>query len=205
MFGRQMTCALIFAAAIANPALAACGEGTVLFKDDFSKQSRAWGKSWPEMSFQIGDSKLLGKSPEGGWGYIFYGPKKFADATFCADLVLPDVSDTQNKWAGILFYGSDGIYILALQYDGQVGIWKTSKDGWESPIPMGQFDAVKTAPGSANTLQLVWKSKEASVSAYVNGQPLDSFDSEPDQDRHIGIAFQTEGTTAEFHNLVVTK
>jgi hypothetical protein len=46
----------------------------VLFKDDFTKPNRAWARypNW-DFWFAISGGRLLGKAPEGKWGWLYYG------------------------------------------------------------------------------------------------------------------------------------
>ena len=212
MFGKRMTFAFASSAVLAmvigaSPALA-CKGSTVLFKDDFSKVNRAWTK-WSNfgLTFTIDKGKMLIKVPANEWGFVFYNGKFFPDADLCVDVVLPNVDDVANKWAGIGFdNGDDGTYLAAINFEGTVVVQKSSRDGWLEPIPDTQSDAVKTGPNAVNQIRVVWKSTEPAVSFYVNDMLIDTFDVDPSRGRKIGFGLQTGGAgTVEFRNLVVTK
>ncbi len=194
----------------AGPAMA-CKGSTVLLKEDFSKSSSAWAKSsdmsdpdWKD-SVRIGGGRLLLKSPTGDFGYIYYAPHTFPDGDFCADVVMPDDSLPEAKWVGIALVAADGTYVLKVSYDQRVAVSKLSPDGdWSDPVPLDYFEALKTDPGSVNTLRLVWKSGAPTFSAYVNDKKVDTIEVEIRNPR-IAIFFQTQETTSEVRNVLVTK
>lgn len=217
MIGRRVTCALVCsmilaAATMASPALA-CKGSAVLLKDDFSKVNRAWGGVNKTSSFVIADGKLLGKSDEGYFGRATWGAKYFPDADFCVDVVWPKVDDPENKWFGIMFEQTTkeegwAYLMAAVNLDGTVVVHQVTKDGWLEPIPAGEVEGLKTEPGAVNTLRLVWKSTEPTISYYVNNKLVGTFDATQSTGRKISLFFNTNGApdlAIEFHNVVVTK
>jgi len=218
MLGKPVTCALVCgmilaAATIVSPALA-CKGSTVLLKDDFSKSSRAWSGAGKTSSFVITNGKLLGKSDQGYYGIATYGAKFFPDADVCVDVVWPQVDDPSNKWAGIMFDQStkeEGWtrYLAVINFDGTVVVHQVNKDGWLEPIPAGEFEGLKTEQGAVNTVRLVWKSTEPTISFYINDKLVGTFDATQSTGRKIGLVFNTDGTppdlAIEFHNVLVTK
>src|SRR5882672_7648458 len=127
---RALTSGAILAVVIASGAAQACGGKTELFRDDFTKVNRAWAKpSNFKTEFTIGGGKMLAKNAEEEWGKITYGAKLFAEADVCVDVVVPQVDDPTDKWAGILFEGPDnGNYIVAIGFDGTIGVHMSGPD-----------------------------------------------------------------------------
>jgi len=212
---RALTSGAILAVVIASGAAQACGGKTELFRDDFTKVNRAWAKpSNFKTEFVIGGGKMLAKNAEGEWGKITYGAKLFAEADVCVDVVVPQVDDPTDKWAGILFEGPDGNYIVAIGFDGTIGVHVSGPDGWLEPIPHSDFDGVKTEAKAVNRVRVVWKGPppkgstapaDSTVTVYVNDKMFETFDVAPNSNRKIGFGFQTESSGVEFRNLVVTK
>ena len=216
MIGKRVTCALVCgtilaAATMVSPALA-CKGATVLLKDDFSKVNRAWAGT-AKSSFVIADGKLLGKSDEGYFGMAAWAAKYFPDADFCVDVVWPKVDDTENKYFGIMIQQTtkeEGwTYLMAtINLDGTAVVHQVTKDGWLEPIPAGEIEGLKTEPGAVNTLRLVWKSTEPTMSYYVNNKLVGTFDATQATGRKISLFFDTNGApdlAIEFHNVLVTK
>lgn len=208
MFGNKVVCALASAAILAGATNAslACKGSTVLFKDDFSKVNKAWGGT--TNGFSISAGKMLGQSQQGYVAWAIYNAKFFPDADFCADIIMPQASDTQDKWAGLTIVVPDGVYWAHITLDGGAGVEEATQGSWLSPIPVAPNDAVKTDPGAVNTLRLVWKSSDPSVSFYVNDKLIDAFDGPNSKARKIGLGFQTNGdpqSVFTVKNVVVTK
>jgi hypothetical protein len=211
MLPKHVTYALLASAmlaitAAASPALA-CKGTTVLFKDDFTKPNRAWARypNW-DFSFAANGGRLLGKAPEGKWGWLYYSASFFPDADACVDVIMPRADDAADKWAALGFdNGEDGLYTGTINFDGTIAVQKVTHDGWLAPIPTTESDAVKKGANAVNQIRLVWKAAEPTVSFYVNDKLIDSFDAAPLRGRKIGLGFQTSGATVEFRNLVVTK
>jgi hypothetical protein len=207
MLGRQMAAAVLSGMILvaATSASLACKGSTVLFKDDFSKVNRAWQSAFRGTSpFSIADGKMLLRSEANKIAVVLNEGAFFNDADFCADIVMPQVDDASGKSAGVLLQAGPW-YIGYITLDGQAGVSELTNDGWLNPIPSAPFDAVKTDPGAANTLRLVWKATDPTVTFYVNDKKVDSFDVPPSRGRKIGFEVESGGAAITYQNVVVTK
>jgi hypothetical protein len=210
-------CAALIAAALAatSAGALACKGQTELLRDDFS-DTGAWGKavdSW-EMSFDAVGGKLLVKSPPGNIGVMVNQGDFYPEGDFCVDVVLPTKSGDEMPEAGIGFIGKDNSWYLGtITFNGTAMIKRATGKGWLTPAPSRNFDAIKTAPDAKNTLRMTWKGPPANagdkadstVSFYVNDKLFRSIKVEPDDGRKIMLYFYTNGGSAQFTNLVVTK
>jgi hypothetical protein len=203
----------LFVAAVASPALACKGTKSLL-RDEFTEADPSWNVWWPEnSSFDIADGKVAAKVEPGFWGVMMYEGDFFPAADVCVDIAFPDVRDPSNSWAGLTFYDENyANYIVFLTPDDQAGVWKSTNQGWLTPVKPKAYDSIKH--GEANQLRVVWSGPPAagsteaadpSVQVFINDQPAFKFKVKPNGNRQIGFAIQTQGETFDFSNLSVTQ
>jgi hypothetical protein len=207
--------AVTLALGAASTPAQACKGSTTLFKDDFKKVNRAWMRYWNNVEFDISDGKMLVKVPDGFVGAVMYQGKFFPEADACVEVVVPSVADTNNKWTGLTFVaGNNDLYFATVSFDGKVGLFQLTADGWLYPIPELNFEGVNQQPGSVNTIRLTWKGppgrgskapEDTTVSFYVNDKLVDTVDVPTNGNRKIGIGFQTGGDSAEVRNMLITR
>ncbi len=202
---------MAFVAMTGGPAFA-CKGAENLLRDDFTEADPAWYVYWTDSSsFDIGGGKVVAKSNPGTWAGMSYQGQFFPGADACVDIVAPT---GDNVWAGLDLNSDSVDYIPYITGDGKAGVSRLDKSGWLNPVPVRPFAAIKTGPGAVNTLRVVWaapqpensqKPSDPIVQVFINDQPFAKFKAKPSAGRIIGLAIQTEGSTAEFSNLIVTQ
>ena len=198
--------------AIAGSPAFACKGAEVVLRDDFTEADPAWLVAWPDTtSFDIADGKVVAKSDAGKWGYMLYQGSYFPAADACVDIVAPT---GDNAWAGLLFQQDYVDYIAYVTADGKAGVTRVDSHGWLDPVTARPFAAIKTGAGAVNTMRLVWSAPQPSnsqtpsdptVQMFINDEPFIKFKVKPSDARIIGLAVASEGSDAEFSNLVVTQ
>jgi len=205
--------ALFVVAAAASPALACKGTDSLL-RDEFTEADPSWNVWWPEnSSFDIADGKVAAKVEPGFWGVMMYEGDFFPAADVCIDVSIPEARDPSNSWAGLIFSDENyASYVVFLTPDDQAGVWKSTNQGWLTPVKPKAYDSIKH--GEANQLRVVWSGPPAagsteaadpSVQVFINDQPAFKFKVKPNGNRQIGLGIQTQGDTVEFSNLAITR
>jgi len=192
---------MLFAMAVAcNPALA-CKGSDVLLSDDFKELDPGWNVVFGK--FNASGGKVEASSEPGRIALMEYDADFFPGADICVDIISPNVKEPQTVFAGVSFTTPNSTYYYGIRPDGAAGVLRYSGD-WLRPVSPRKFDAVK--PGNAtNTLRIVWKDGDPTVSTFVNDKPFINFKAnEANKNRKIGLYAEPESAVFVFSNLKVS-
>jgi len=197
----KLVTGVLLAMAIASSPALACKGSEVLYSDDFKELDPGWNVIFG--NFEASGGKLAAKSEPGKVALMEYDADFFPGADVCVDILSPNVKDPSNVFAGISFRTSNSTYYVGIRPDGFAGVLRYSGD-WLRPVSPRKFDAVK--PGAAsNTLRVVWKAGDPTVSTFINDKPWVNFKAnEANKNRKIGIYAEPESGIFQYSNLKVS-
>jgi len=203
--------ALAIVIAAQTPARA-CKGATTLFRDDFTDVDPAWGLT-DQNQAQIGGGAMSVTTEPNHYRFFYYQGQNFAAADACVDVVFP-TAPSKFSQGGLGFWNGRFWDFVYIQPDGQAGVTGVQNGFWVNPAPPRRADSIKTTPGAANRLRVVWKappepnanvSTDPTVEVYINDNLFVKFKTPPNLDRSIAIYADTEGLTYQFKNLIVTQ
>jgi hypothetical protein len=206
----------VFAVALVSSPALACKGATTLLRDDFSDPS--WSEQFTDTpSFQLGGGKAVAKTPEQKWQILFYQGDFYPAGDACVTITGPSAAprDPSIVNAGIVLQDGRGDWWApGIFADGSVSIDRLANAGWLHPVPKRKFGAVKTGANAVNVLRVVWSGPppdgsntppDLNVTVFVNDQQFVVFKMAPNPDRLFGLFADTEGTTYQFSNVLITK
>ena len=172
----KATCILGLAMLLASAGhLLACEGNDVLFEDGFEDKAGGWSQ---KKAVSIGDGALTftlsADDMQSNLNVMF----SVEDADVCAEAVWPH-GGTQDQaaerkrqiiGAGLLFWGEDNrsYYQFGILNNGRYWIARKHNGEWVGTIAANiDSPAIKTAPGSSNTLRV--DAKGDSLAFYING------------------------------------
>ena len=172
MMTRGFVAAAMLALLIANPANA-CKGGKVLFSDDFRDVDPAWPIDAATTVYAAGSGKFTitpdaNGAPNATW-IALYGGSLFTDADICVTITFPPAGDGVNdESGGLAFWGTDinNVYRFGISPAGTASIIRWQNGKVLFPVTWRKAEAVKTAPGSVNTLRLTLNGMSATT--YIN-------------------------------------
>jgi hypothetical protein len=179
---RLATAAMFLLAASAGPAVG-CKGSTIILQDSFQTADANWhgtmvtaGGHAAVTSTPFYDGQNLITTTFGG---AFYGGKHIDSGDACVDLVGPQVSDSKNASAGIIFGFADTLsyWVFFAREDGQAAVFDLlpfdDSGGGQAtltPIAYQPSAALKVGAGVTNTLRVTWSGNTGAT--YINDQPF---------------------------------
>jgi hypothetical protein len=180
--GRRWLVALAFVlvvAAMPGRALA-CGDGAVLFGDDFTHPEPDWVAESPYASQVPGALHI--EPPQNADAYIYYAGLPYAQADACVTVSIDAFHAAGDMGAGLMFWvdGSDNNYVFMIRPDGG---WIAARHVGHDWIAFanGMSDAIKQGKGAANEVEVRLDGKLGE--AWVNGTKVASFEGDPPRGR----------------------
>jgi hypothetical protein len=204
---------VLLSLAMFSSAALACKGPTTLFRDDFTDEDPAWGISDPATA-QIGGGALKVTSEPGKFFNLLYQGMNFPSGDACIDVVLPATPVKSVTQGGLGIWTGRGWDFIYIQSDGQAGVQGLQGNDWINPVPLRKFDAIKTAPGSVNTLRVVWKAPpqqnattppDPYAQIFINDKSFIKYKTVQNANRAISIYADTEGSQYQFKNLAITQ
>lgn len=177
---RTMSAAIFLT--VSTAAMACPGQtGKVIFSDDFSDDSGGWdtnaNASYIKGAYQIkADPKTDSDS-------IYNLTFNAVEGDYCIEVMFPsDPPDAGNADDfGILFLsrGFDSHYAFSINTDGEAWGNRSAKGNRSQPFPPFKVPAIKTAPGSVNSIRVVVK--EQRMTFFVNAEQVKTLRAQLDE------------------------
>jgi len=198
----KLVTGVLLALAVASSPALACKGSEIIYSDDFKELDPAWSPVFGKYTASGG--KLQVQSDPGKVAVMHYEGDFFPSADLCIDISLPNVKDPEEVFAGVSFTTSNGTYYYGIRPDGQAGVLRYA-GGWLRPVAPRKVDALRTGPNVTNTIRIVWKADDPTVSTFINDRPFVNFKAnEANKNRKIGIYAETEGAVFLYSNLKVS-
>lgn len=197
--GILVAAALVFAS---SPASALCDPDTALFEDDFAFLDVSWGDA--DDSIGVEDGTLVVR----GNGGVVNLETKNEGASICVDMTIVSAPKIPNSPTGLVFWWQDwdNYYSLFIWADGWLEV-RRMVDGTSKTVFTEEVDALKTGAGATNSIELMLRSKDATVS--VNTKTVRRFKAkQPKQGGAVGLfGISPNGAPAlfSFDNFVVNE
>lgn len=176
----------LIAVLAATGTAAACGDGKVLFSDDFATFQTTWGKSSNELFVEGGHLVMKPKAD-----YTLWAPNTagiYEDMDLCSQVTTVDPVDAGNSFVGLVFWYVDdsNYYSLEIDGDGYASIWRRQNGRWLAQLDWTKSDLLKPGNGAVNELRVVTKGNVASY--YLNGKLFkEGMGVPPDDGQQVGI------------------
>ncbi len=145
----------------------ACDGGKVVFEDKFRDDAGGWAL---KDTIEVKDGTFTFKLPPDDMQSNLNVTFSVNDADICADAVWPDDADQPVLGAGLLFWGENNrtYYQFGILNNGRYWIARKQDGTWSGTIAANiDSPAIKTAPGSVNTLRV--DAKGNTLAFYING------------------------------------
>jgi len=145
----------------------ACEGGKVIFEDKFADDAGGWAL---KNTIEVKNGNFTFKLPPDDMQSNLNVTFSVNDADICADAVWPEGADQPVLGAGLLFWGEDNrtYYQFGILNNGRYWIARKQDGTWSGTIAANvDSPAIKTAPGSVNTLRV--DAKGNTLAFYVNG------------------------------------
>jgi hypothetical protein len=162
--------ALLLGASGAAEACQATGAPTLV--EDFKNPDIGWGK--PDAIASYTQEGLVVRPPANASGWRWNRNFSMGRADFCIEEVnpsaLPRPANSQTVGdVGVWFWGTDGqnFYTATIALDGTAAVDRLVNGVWQSVVAPRPSQAVKTAPGATNEIELVTNGNSAAF--FVNG------------------------------------
>jgi hypothetical protein len=177
---------LLFGAAMllatGSTALACQGKTNPVLDENFKNADPGWGQADNIASFTA--NGLVLTPPPGGSAWRWNAKYTMDHADLCIQVTspakLPDPPDEDAVGSvGVWFWGMDSqnFYTATITLDGGTSVDRLIAGTWQSIIAPSQSQAVKTAPGGINEIEIVTNGNAAVL--YVNGTQLSTFTGQP--------------------------
>lgn len=172
----RAVCALGIAVLLANSSKSLACEGSeVFFEDKFENDAGGWSQ---KKTVSIGDGALTFTLPADDMQSNLNVMFSVEDADVCAEAVWPHGTALEKAaerkrqilGAGLLFWGENNrtYYQFGILNNGRYWIARKHNGAWVGTIAANiDSPAIKTAPGSANTLRV--DAKGDGLAFYING------------------------------------
>ena len=170
---RRMVFAVAVAGLLASASQGLACEGSeVLFEDKFQDDGGGWSQ---KKAVSIGDGALTFTLPADGMQSNLNVMFSVEDADVCVETVWPHgngsgEAEPKILGAGLLFWGENNrtYYQFGILNNGRYWIARKQDGAWVGTIAANiDSAAIKTAPGSSNTLRV--DAKGNSLAFYING------------------------------------
>jgi len=177
--------------------------GGVLYEDNFSRLDPSWGSS--DVRISVKDGKLILRPAVSTTHSVLNQSNVFDDADISVEVSMP--SGGTNVAGGLIFWAKDytNFYSLCIDASGRFKVSRFVADRWLQPVDWVENKAIKRGIGQVNILRVVTKAREAT--AYINDQPVTTFNGQPPQGGGcIGVcggSADTRENTWQFGNLRV--
>jgi hypothetical protein len=145
----------------------ACNGSKVVFDDKFQDDAGGWAL---KDTIEVKDGTFTFKLPPDDMQSNLNVTFSVNDADICADAVWPDDADQPVLGAGLLFWGENNrtYYQFGILNNGRYWIARKQDGTWSGTIAANiDSPAIKTAPGSVNTLRV--DAKGNTLAFYING------------------------------------
>lgn len=168
---------------VAAPCASACkGRGTPLLDDNFKTADPGWGRADNIAAFT--EHGLILRPPVGGSAWRWNRNYTMERADLCVDIINPaklpmDADEISVGAVGLWFWGQDAqnFYTASISLDGKASVDRLVAGQWHDVVAPLPADAIKTAPGAVNELEIL--SAERTASFYVNGVMVGEVKGEP--------------------------
>jgi hypothetical protein len=148
----------------------ACDGSKVVFDDKFQDDAGGWAL---KDTIEVKDGTFTFKLPPDDMQSNLNVTFSVNDADICADAVWPDDPDQPVLGAGLLFWGENNrtYYQFGVLNNGRYWIARKQDGAWSGTIAANiDSPAIKTAPGSVNTLRV--DAKGNTLAFYINGTKI---------------------------------
>jgi hypothetical protein len=145
----------------------ACEGDQAIFEDKFADDAGGWAL---KNTIEVKNGNFTFKLPPDDMQSNLNVTFSVNDADICADAVWPEGADQPVLGAGLLFWGEDNrtYYQFGILNNGRYWIARKQDGTWSGTIAANvDSPAIKTAPGSVNTLRV--DAKGNTLAFYVNG------------------------------------
>ena len=192
----------------ASPARAACGEGKVLFSDDFKQVDSSWGFDSPDV--QVEEGKVKVKPQPDISNLLIYKGILFTSADYCLTVRTPNkVSDDDNTMAGPIFWAKDydNYYMFMITPSGYAELTRKVNGQWLAVVEWKPSSDIKRGQGASNLVEV--RTAGSDITAMINGATFATVKGQaPEAGGQIGMRAQSEKDqvdTWKFSKLVVTQ
>jgi hypothetical protein len=166
--------------AVTTPAVTGCGEGKVLFDDEFKVHDPMWGAKSAELNIADGQAEFdpAPGTPTLRWNRGFV----FGDLDACASVRLAkETGDPTTSYAGLIFWVEDSrnYYQAVVAPNGYFTVARIAdgKAVAKRPVAWKKVPSIVTGAKGKNVLRVTAKGSDVQIS--INGQPAASFTAEP--------------------------
>jgi hypothetical protein len=161
--------------ATGSTVLACQSKGNPVLDENFKNADPGWGQADNIAAFTA--NGLVLTPPPGGSAWRWNAKYAMDHADLCIQVTnpakLPDPPDEDAVGSvGAWFWGKDSqnFYTATITLDGGVSIDRLVAGTWQSIVPPTQSQAVKTAPGAVNEIEIATNGNTATL--FVNGTQI---------------------------------
>ena len=190
------------------PVQAACGDGKVLFSDDFKQVDSSWGFDSPDV--QVEDGKVKVKPQPDISNLLVYKAILFTNADYCLTVRTPNkLTDNDNTMAGPIFWAKDydNYYMFMITPSGFAELTRKVDGKWIAVVEWKQAGDIKRGEGANNLVEV--KTDGGDITASINGAVFATVKGQaPEAGGEIGMRAQSEKDqvdTWKFSKLMVTQ
>ncbi len=144
-----------------------CEGAEIIFEETFENEAGGWSD---KANVEVENGSLVFKLPADEMHSNLNVTFTVEDADICAEAVWPAGGEGPVLGAGLLFWGEDNrtYYQFGILNNGRFWIARKQDGAWVGTIAANiDTPAIKTSPGSANTLRVVAKGN--SLAFHING------------------------------------